>query len=143
VEGHGRLSAQKLKGKDKQSVQRLDYTYIYKGLVKSGKTSVERIQATLALDTNLADFVHQTYDLKPEETGLKGIPLNLKATINFDLDPKTKRTLRATANAEGGFQVLITQLPDEPIEEQRLKGTTTLRLVSTGAPAKPARKKRN
>ncbi len=131
---------QKVKGK--HAVQRLDYTYTYKGRMKSGKTTVERIQATLALDANLADFVHEAYDVKPQETGLKGIPVNLKATIDFDLDPKTKRTLRATARAKGGFQVVITELPDEPIEEQTFEGTTILKLVSTAA-AKPPRKKRN
>lgn len=135
---------QKLKGKDGKTVnQRLDYTFTYKGLVDSNGKKVFRVSGECGLDTNLADYVNQMFEMKPEETGLKSIPLKFKANIEFDLDQATRKTLQTVAVSEGGFQIILTDLPNDPIEEETFKGRTTLKLVSTTMvkqPAKPAGK---
>jgi len=133
-------SPQKLKGKDgKTVVQRLDYLYTYKGIVDSNGKKVYRVTVDCSLDSNLADFVNQTFDAKPEDTGLKSIPLQLKATINFDLDLATKKTLLAQASSEGGFKVIVTDYPNDPVEEETFKGHTEMRLLNQTI-AKPTAK---
>jgi len=123
-------SPQRLKGKgEKSAVQRLDYTYTYKGIVDSGDRKVYRVTADLDLNTDLAEFVHQVLHATSEDTGLKSMKLTLKSHIDFDLDLQTKQTLRAEANSEGGFSVIGTEHPDVAIGEQRIKGKTVLRLV--------------
>ncbi len=123
-------SPQKLKGKDGKTVnQRLDYTYIYKGLVDVNGKKVHRVVGECALDTNLADYVNQLFELKPEESGLKSIPLKFKAKIDFDLDLATGKTLRADAVSEGGFDITITAFPNDPVQEEIFKGRTQLRLI--------------
>jgi hypothetical protein len=122
---------QKLKGTDgKMAVQRLDYLYTYEGVVQSQGKQVHRVTAKLDVKTDLAEFVHQTFNVKPDATGLKEIPLEFSGKIEFDLDLKTKKTLRAVGTSTGGFRVLITQFPNQPVEEQRLKGRTILKLLN-------------
>lgn len=124
-------SPQALAGKGGQlAVQRLDTTYTYKGPVEVDGKRYHRVDADLALDTDLAQFINQLMDLKPEQSGLKQIPLRLKATIEFDLDFQTRRTVRAKAKSEGGFSIVATQRPSEPVYEERFKGTTTLSLLA-------------
>ncbi len=129
---------QKIKGdkQGKQEVERLDYVFTYKGLVNSEGKSVQRVQAQLAFNTDLGDFFNQMMETKPEDSHLKKIPMNFKATIDFDLDPKTFRTIRANAKSEGGFQIWITDLPDRPIEEENFKGATSETLVGIGTAKK-------
>lgn len=123
---------QKLKGtKDgKLAVQRLDYTYTYKGIVDSNGKKVHRVTAALDVKTDLAEFIHQTYDVKSDETGLKEIPLEFKGEILFDLDLKTMQTLRAVGTSQGGFKLSVNQVKDRPVIEQKLKGRTVLRLLN-------------
>jgi hypothetical protein len=123
-------SPQKLQGKEKLAVQRLDYTYTYRGMVDSGQRKVHRVTAELELKTDLATFIHQTFQIKPEQTGLKEVPLAFKGTIAFDLDPKTFRTLRADAESQGEFKVVATFLPNQAAQEVRFKGRTMLRPLS-------------
>lgn len=124
-------SPQALGGRQGQSaVQRLDYTYEYKGVLEVEGKKVHRVTATLALDTDVGLFVNQLMQAKPEQTGLKAVPLHLKATIEYDLDLATRRTLRANARSEGGFSIVLTQAPDAPVHEERLRGTTRMTLVA-------------
>jgi hypothetical protein len=121
-------SPQVLKGKDgKSAVQRLDYTYTYRGIVDSDAgQKVHRVTADLKLDSDIAPFMNDLMGLKPEESGLKSMKLKLDATITFDLDLKTRRTLLAVAESNGGMSVVLTQQPNEPFAEIRLKGRTTM-----------------
>ncbi len=122
---------QKLKGKDGKTVnQRLDYTYTFKGLMDSGGKKVYRVVGHCNLDTNLADYINDMFDVKSTETGIKTIPLKFSSEINFDLDPATCKTLKADAVSEGGFQIVLTQLPNEAIEEETFKGKTQLRIIN-------------
>lgn len=122
---------QKIKdAKGKSAVQRLDYTYTYKGIVGSGSRKYYRISAALALNTDVAEFINQLYKATPEETGLKAIKLTLEANIDFDLDLKTRRTVKAVARSQGSVSILLTEMPDAPALEQRIKGETLLALVS-------------
>jgi hypothetical protein len=124
---------QKLKGdkEGKQEVQRLDYTFTYKGLMNSEGKQVQRVQAQLNLDTDLAAFFNQLVKMKADESGLKKIPMTLKATIDFDLDPKTFRTIRATASSTGGFSIWLTEEPDRALVEEKFRGNTTEELVGS------------
>jgi hypothetical protein len=126
---------QKIKGdkEGKQEVERLDYVFTYRGLMTSEGKQVQRVQASLAFSTDLGDFFNQLMDAKPEESHLKKIPMEFKCVIDFDLDPKTLRTLKATAHSEGGFQIWITDLPDRPAEEENFKGSTTETLIGVAS----------
>jgi hypothetical protein len=123
---------QKLKSKDnKQVVQRLDYTYTYKGVVASQGKQVQRVEATLEFSNDLAEFFNQTVEMTSEDTGLKKIPLKLSAKILFDLDLKSGKTIFAEANGVGGFQIFTTEDDDQATYEEKYKGRTTLQLVGT------------
>lgn len=124
---------QKLRGKDgQQAVQRLDYTYTFKGDDTWNGKPIKRVEAVLKLDTDLAAFFNQLFGAKPEETGLKSIPLKLDATIQFYLDPVTLNTLAASGKSTGGFSIILTANPNEPLQEMLLAGRSNLKLVSTG-----------
>jgi hypothetical protein len=132
---------QKLKGKDgKQAVQRLDYTFTYKGMVTINGKQFYRINAALDLNADAGAFINQLMDAKPEDTHLKSIPLVLKQSIDYDLDMATKRTVAAHSKAEGSFKINITDVPDEPVVEEKINGSTEMRLISLGT-ATPAKAK--
>lgn len=123
-------SPQALSGKAGQlAVQRLDYIYTYDGVMESDGKKVHRVTARLALKTDLASFANQIMKTTPEKSGLKTIPLQLDASIAFDLDLATRKTLKALAKSEGGFSIVLTQSPDKPVHEERLKGHTRLSLL--------------
>ncbi|MBI5706646.1 MAG: hypothetical protein HZC36_06615 [Armatimonadetes bacterium] len=119
-------SPQKSSSDSKMVVQRLDYTYTYVGMVESGGKQVQRVTADMSLDSDLAQFIHDTFRLKPAQTGLKAIPLKLKVHVDYDLDPKTMRTIVANATSEGGFSVTISASAD-PVIEEIFHGTCKLK----------------
>lgn len=128
-----------MRGKDgKQAVQRLDYVYTFKGLVDTDSGKVLRVEAKLDFSNDIAEFVHQITSAGAEETGLQKLPLTLNATILFDLDPKTKDTIRAEATSKAGIQVFEPG-QTEPAAEERMKGHTTLRLMGRTAVKSPAK----
>lgn len=121
---------QKLQGKEgKQAVQRLDYTYTYKGLVNGEKGKVHRVEAKLSFNTDLAEFVRQITGASSSDLSLEKLPLSLDATIQFDLDPKTKHTLHAEAVSTGSFQIFEPN-KTSPAFEEKMQGHTTMHLVS-------------
>ena len=122
---------QKLKGKKGSAVQRLDYTYVYQGPMKVDGKPVVRIQAKLDLNTDLGDYLRTLmaeYGMDEKQTNIKSMPLHMKATIDFDLDPATRMTLAANAISEGGFEINIKDESDA-VYEERFKGRTALALV--------------
>lgn len=122
---------QKLKGSKKSAVQRLDYTYTYMGPMQVDGKSILRIQAKLDLNSDLGDYLRTLmadYGMDEKETNIKTMPLHMKATIDFDLDPATRHTLAAAAMSEGGFEINIKDESD-PVYEERFKGRTALALV--------------
>jgi hypothetical protein len=121
-------SPQNLKGKNKDAVQRLDYTYTYVGVVDSNGQKVYRVTADLDTSSNLAKFFFEATGLTSEDTLIKAIPLNLKAHIDFDLDMKTGETLHAESQATGGFSVQTTD-SEQALHEERFKGHTVLNLA--------------
>ncbi len=126
---------QSLKGKSKQAVQRLDYVYEFQGDKTVNGKVFRRIQARLKLDTDLATYYHQMTESSSDESGLKSFPLTLTATIDFDLDPKTGKTVWANATSEGGFKIFTTRDDENPLAEERFKGTTVMKPIAF--PAKP------
>ena len=126
---------QKLKGKNgKLAVQRLDYTFTYKGIVNVNGKQYYRVNAALDLNSDLGAFINQLMDSKPEESHLKAIPLVLKQSIDYDLDMTTKRTISAQSKAEGGFKITVLDGEGSTVdlEEEKLTGTTNMHLVSVG-----------
>ena len=124
---------QKLQGKEKNksAVQRLDYVYTYLGPMKVDGKSILRIQAKLDLNSDLADYLKTLMadsGMNSGQTNLKTMPLHMKATIDFDLDPKTRHTLSAAAQSEGGFELFVKE-DEEAYYEERFKGRTNLELV--------------
>lgn len=122
------FSPQKLEGKNKDAVQRLDYTYTYGGIQEWNGRKVYRVGADLDLDTNLAPFFFQVTGLSPENTLLRAIPTKLKTHIDFDLDMKTGETLHASSQSTGGFSIQTTD-SDQALHEERFHGGTELNLV--------------
>jgi len=125
---------QTLKGRKGKNpvVQRLDYTYTYRGpKVVNGKT-YQRVTADLNLNTDLATWAnqYQTQGNDKNVSKLAKMPMHLKATIEFDLDPKTFDTVAARAYSQGGFEVYLSDAPNELYFASRLKGSTTLSLRS-------------
>ena len=132
---------QKLKGQgDKMGVQRLDYTYTYKGLTKSteGK-DVHRIEAVVKLDTDMAEFARQLTGTSKAGTVLKTVPLKFEAKVKYDLDVKTMHLLKAAAESSGSFAIEVKGAP-QPLLEDRFRGRTLVKLDSwklPGATPKP------
>lgn len=129
---------QKVKGKNEQAVQRLDYTFTYNGLDTWNGKKVQKVNAKLNLDTDVAAYFNQMMETTPEESGLKGIPLKLQASIDFYLDPVTMHTLAADGTSEGGFKLVLNNAPNAPVLEEKVNGSFSLRLVgvSQASPAK-------
>lgn len=125
------FSPQKLQGKgDKLAVQRLDFEYTYKGPVTVNGKPYLRIEAALATKVDLAEYLHQVFKVKSDVTGLKEVPMNLTTKVEYDLDPKTHRTVRAEGKSEGGFRIISTSF-NEAVQEERFKARTTLTRLST------------
>lgn len=137
-------SPQKLAGKEgKMASQRLDFTYTYKGLVKSGNTEVHRIVADLTLDTNLADFMNQSIPEELKKRALfKSLPFKMTSQIVFDLDKKTCNTLKAVATSDASSQIFLSIVQDA-FDENKMHSKITLRLLPQPAPvpAKTAKTK--
>lgn len=126
-------SPQKLASKNNKSVmQRLDYIYTYDGVIEAGGQKVHRVTATLDMKADLLQYIRDNVDLTKATLHFSDISFNLRAKIEFDLDLKTGHTLKADAKSEGGFKIAVTEYPDDPLVEQKLKGATTLKLVKRG-----------
>lgn len=121
---------QKLKNSTKSAVQRLDYVYTYKGLMEVNGKKVQRVTATLKMDTDAGEFVNQMMGMKPSESGLKKLSLKVDASIDFDLDPKTFITLRGTAVSKGSVNLEITDIKDQAYQEVLLDGKSEISLLS-------------
>lgn len=122
-------SPQRIANSDKAAVQRLDYTFTYKGIMEVNGQKIHRVQATMGLESNAAEFVNQSLGMTPGQSGLEAINLKLDATIDFDLDLNTRKTLRAMAVSKGGYDVRVAQVPGQPVLEQKLSGRSQLSLA--------------
>jgi hypothetical protein len=129
-------SPQKKSGDTKSIVQRLDYNYVYKGQVTQNGKKYERVEADLALDTDLTQFISDAFGAEADQTGITKLPITLKAHIVWSLDPVTKDPVFAEATSVGGYSIFVKDLPsDVPALEETFKGRTTLSLTSR-APSK-------
>ncbi len=121
---------QALKGEGgKQAVQRLDLTYRYDGPMQVKGKNIERVSASLSLDTDAADFVNKSMGTTSSKSGLKALKLKINSTIIFDLEPKTLKTLSAKADTKGSWTMFVIQLGDQPAVEEKITGNSTLALV--------------
>jgi hypothetical protein len=114
----------------KSAVQRMDYTYTFEGTkVLQGKP-VYRIAADMELKTDLADFYFSVSGDDRDSSLLQNLPLSLKMHIDFDVDIKTCRTIRAVSNATGGFSVIYRTDPSVAVHEEKFKSVSTMLLKS-------------
>jgi hypothetical protein len=118
----------RLKGTDREAMQRLDYTFVYSGLAQTARGPVHRIVGTLSLDTDASKFINQMLETTASESGLRKLALKLDARLEYDLDPKTFDTLDVRGQSEGGFSIEVVG-ESRPVVEERFKGTSTMRLV--------------
>lgn len=116
---------QALKGSKEQAVQRLDMEYKYDGIMDVNKVKVHRISATIKLDTDAALYINQMMGTTPGQSGLKSFPLQLDSKIEFDLDLKSKKTLRAEANTVGHWSIFQSGINQAVVTED-LKGRATM-----------------
>lgn len=123
---------QKLKSKNNKTVmQRMDYTYTYEGVVESAGVKVHRISAKLVINADMTQFLKDNVDSDVlGSLGLKEISYKLDANVNYDVDMKTMRTLKGVGESKGGFKIVVSQYPEDPIVEQRLTGKTTLKMIT-------------
>jgi hypothetical protein len=123
---------QKLKSKNNKTVmQRLDYAYTYDGVVESGGVKVHRVSAKLVIKADMTQFLKDNYDAESlADLGLKEISYQLDANVLYDIDMKTMRTLKGVGESKGGFKIVVTQYPEDPIIDQKLTGKTTLKMVT-------------
>jgi hypothetical protein len=87
----------------------------------------QRIEASFELNTDLADFINDTYQVKTEDTGIKKLPLRMKSKVEFNLDPVTRHTMLAEANTEGGYEIFADGY-EEAVYETKIKGHTIMQL---------------
>lgn len=119
---------QRLAGTERSAVQRIDTEYIYEGLQEAEDGFFHRVTSTVRLDTDLAGFFTQM-GFQPEAIGVARIPTRLTTQLTFDLDPRTRRTLRARGTSEGGFEIhRVGQT--RPEVETRLRGRSELNLLA-------------
>lgn len=130
---------QRLAGtENKMAMQRLDYTYTYKGLVDTPHGRMHRVTGELKLDTDIAEFLKQVAQDAGAKSQLGQAKLQLSLFIAFDLDPKTFDTRLAVAQSGGGF-TLVRAGAKVPEVQQRLRGRSRLELVAVTKSAPPAK----
>lgn len=122
-------SPQRLSGSSKSAIQRLDFTYTYKGMVEVDGKKFHRVNAALKLETDAAEFINQSMGMKPSESGLEHLNLNLVSAIDFDLRPDTFHTQYALAKSDGGFTVNVVG-EKKAVVEVKIKGKTEMWLKS-------------
>lgn len=130
---------QKLKGQgDKMGVQRLDYTYTYKGVTKSSEgKDIHRIEAVVKLDSDMAEFARQLTRASKASTSLKAVPLKFEAKVKYDLDLKTMHLVKAAAESSGSFAIEVKGVA-QPLLEDRFRGRTLVKLDSWQKPGSGA-----
>lgn len=122
------FTPQKNKVDANQAVQRLDYTYTYKGKMNnSAGKEVLRISAEFSTKADLAAYAAQLLGEKNASGEIKKLPLELSASIDFDLDPVTHHTLRASAKSVGKFEIYVGGMSNALLQTN-LRGRTTLKL---------------
>lgn len=122
---------QKVKNeKGKMAVQRIDFTYVYDGLVEYNKEKVHQITGTLHLDTDAGAYINQMMGTTPGQSGLKSIPMKLDSKITYYLDSKTMHTVFVKAESLGNWQIILSSGDGSPVIEQKLKGDVTCKLAS-------------
>ncbi|MCC7101973.1 MAG: hypothetical protein IT206_02705 [Fimbriimonadaceae bacterium] len=92
---------QKTSSSGQTMVQRLDMKYRYDGQVSVNGKKVERVSASLSLDSELTSFINSQYGMSAGDSPIKGLRITFKSDITFDLEPKTFKTLRGQALSSG------------------------------------------
>ncbi len=128
------FTPQKNKSDSNQAVQRLDYTYVYKGKMKnSAGKDILRISADFTTKADLAAYAAQLLGEKSATGEIKKLPLELSASIDFDLDPVTHHTLRASAKSQGKFEIYVGSMSNALLQTN-LRGRTVLKLNKINSP---------
>lgn len=129
---------QKMSGSNRTQVQRLDMRYKYEGPMMVNGKPIERISATLGLDTDMTSFVNEQYGMSASDSPIKSLKMKFDSKITFDLQPKTFKTIRGQALSTGGI-ILAMKGEEGNFAERRLTGDSRFTLLGTKmAATKPA-----
>lgn len=112
------------------AVQRLDFIYRYDGLMESNGKKVQRVSAALEMKSDVAEYIHQVTGLKPSQTGIKNMNIDMKSNVTFDLDPATLVTLRADAVSVGTFAFNAIEVKEQAMEDGKFKADVHMVLTS-------------
>jgi hypothetical protein len=113
--------------KDKMIVGRLDYKYVYKGETTVDGRRMVWIQGTLEQDTDAGKFLADILEIDVEQSPIPKVPLKMKATVNYYLEPDSLLLYKAEAEFEGYAAVYLKQFDDErAYEEDRFTSKATL-----------------
>ena len=97
-----------------QQTHRVDYTYTFSGVVKTPHGLVDRVHAAL----------HLSEDLAGAREGRTAMTLDTQ--IDFDLDPKTRKTLYADAKSTGEIKSFSDTDEQNLGQIDKIKAETTL-----------------
>lgn len=112
----------------RMATQRLDFTFTYNGLITQGSRKLHQITGVLNYKSDAGAYFNQLMGTKPEESGIRSIPMTMDSKIVFLLDEKTRHTISVAAESKGDWSINIVGR-NEPVVEERFNGTVTSRLV--------------
>lgn len=110
-------------------VQRLDMDLVFNGIKDRDGTKFASITGNIKLDTDAAKYINQAMRMTASQSGLSKLPMKLDTKIEFELDPKTYTTRRATSSSVGNWSIFITGFND-PVQEERINGKASIVLKS-------------
>ncbi len=104
--------------KDKTIVGRLDYKYVYKGEATVDGRRMVWIQGTLEQNTDAGKFIADLLEIDVEQSPIPKVPLQMKATVDYYLEPGSLLLYKAEAEFEGYAAVYLKQFDDERAYEE-------------------------
>ncbi len=110
-------------------VQRLDMDLVFNGMKDKNGVPYASITGLLKLDTDAAKYINQAMQMTANQSGLAKLPMKLETKIEFELDPKTFTTRRATSSSLGNWSIFIAGFND-PVQEERINGRASIVLNS-------------
>jgi hypothetical protein len=110
-------------------VQRLDMDLVFNGMKEKNGVKYASISGLLKLDTDAAKYINQAMRMTANQSGLSKLPMKLETKIEFELDPKTYTTRRATSSSVGNWSIFISGFNDA-YQEENINGKASIVLNS-------------
>jgi hypothetical protein len=140
---------QRARGTKSTTVQRLDMTYTYVGLVKVNGKPFEQIKGSVTMDANLKDYIDGAYGIPKAQSPFKSVNVKFQMNSVFNLDPKSLRTVYAEVRSNGNlstdfdFQGMRTTSEDRFTGEAKIANRSAKIIAPVKTKAKPAKKPKN